>query len=320
MRTLYPPSEPVRVHSLAVDDLHRVYVEECGNPAGIPVVFLHGGPGSGCRPHHRQFFDLSRYRAILFDQRGCGRSAPVGALRDNDTSHLIDDLEQIRRYLGINQWLLFGGSWGATLALAYAQAYPAQVRGLILRGTFLAREEDLAWFLGEGANRIYPEAWARFTTALPAADRARVIELLYRRLTTETDRVLVEQAALAWLEWGGLVTLGGAGEPADPPRPLSAEELAKAKIEAHYAAHRYFLDENQLLRHCDRIAHLPAIVIHGRCDLVCPPVAGWQLHQRLPRSEWICLADAGHVAYGAPMIDALVCAADRFANGELEPM
>ena len=313
MRVLYPAIEPYSVHRFRRGH-HEIYVEECGNPKGFPVVFLHGGPGSGCKTYHRCFFDPEKYRTILFDQRGAGRSRPQGDLADNTTAHLIEDMEGIRRHLEITRWLLFGGSWGATLALLYAQQKAQNVAGLVLRGTFLARHRDVEWFIGaEGAPRIYPEGWERFLASLPLMERTDVVQALYRRLIGK-DELARRRAAREWALWGGQVTLGEGFDPGGLSEHVSAADVSQARVELHYAANRYFIDENVILDGCDRIPPVPVIIVHGRRDLVCPLESSWSLHRRLPDSEIRVLPQSGHIASGEEMIDALVRAADAMAS------
>jgi proline iminopeptidase len=313
MKTLYPDLEPYATHRHPRDS-HHIHAEECGNPDGIPVLFLHGGPGSGCKPYHRCFFDPARYRIVLLDQRGAGRSAPQGELSHNTTADLVRDIEYLRRELQVERWLLFGGSWGATLALLYAQKHPAKVAGLILRGTFLARRRDLDWFIGaEGVPRIYPEQWEHLLAALPEAERADPLPALYRCLTGN-DEVARRRAAREWDLWGSRVVLGEAFDPSRLHEHVSAEMVSQARIELHYAVNRYFLEKNEILDGCGRIAHLPAIIIHGRRDLVCPVEAAWSLHRRLPESALRILPQAGHIATHDAMIDALVEATDAMAE------
>jgi len=305
MHTLYPPIEPYGTHRRARAE-HSIHVEECGHPGGIPILFLHGGPGSGCKPHHRCFFDPEYYRIILLDQRGSGRSTPSGRLEHNRTADLIGDLEAIRRELGIDHWALFGGSWGATLALLYAQSFPERVAGLILRGTFLARQADLDWFLAPGGvRRIYPEAWEQLIHALPETERGRPLPALYRQLTGE-DELARRRAARAWEHWGGQVTLGSDFDPRPLGEHVTAQTVNQARIELHYAVNGYYITENQILESCGRIERIPAQIIHGRRDLVCPVESAHALHRRLPRSTLKILPDAGHIASGEDMIDALV--------------
>lgn len=312
MKTLYPDLEPYAVHRYP-RDLHRIYVEECGNPEGIPVLFLHGGPGSGCKPYHRCFFDPAKYRIILFDQRGAGRSTPQGELSHNTTADLLRDLEFLRQQLEVGRWLLFGGSWGATLALLYAQKHPSKVSGLILRGSFLGRRRDLDWFVGDGGvRRIYPEQWERLLAALPDTERADPLAALYQYVTG-SDELARRRAAREWELWSSRVVLGDAFDPARLNEHVSAEVVNQARIELHYAVNGYFIEENAILEGCGAIAHLPTIIIHGRRDLVCPVESAWSLHRRLPESELRILPETGHIAGSEAMIDALVEATDAMA-------
>ena len=313
MTDLYPPIEPHAVHHLDVGGGHSLYVEECGNPQGIPVVFLHGGPGGGCKIYQRSFFNPQKYRAILFDQRGCGRSKPHGRLEDNTTAHLLADLESIRERLGVRQWLLFGGSWGATLALLYAQAHPQRVSGLVLRGSFLARQMDLDWYLKDGANRIYPECWAELLDALHGEDHGDLIGAVQRILHGD-DELAQRRVARAWTIWGAQVALGDGYTPSEPEGHVSAAMLQQARIELHYGFHRYFIEENQVLRDCRLIPKMPVVLVHGRRDLVCPAESAFTLRKALPFAELRILPTAGHIASGAEMSSALVKAADDMAE------
>ncbi len=310
---LYPITEPFAVHRLAVDGGHELYVEECGRPDGLPAVFLHGGPGAGCDPLHRRFFDPGGYRAVLFDQRGCGRSTPHASLEANTTWDLVSDIERIRKYLGIERWLVFGGSWGSTLALAYAETHPERVLGLILRGIFLCRPEEIRWFYQEGASWFFPDYWADFLAPIPEAERSDLVQAYYRRLTNEDESVLM-QAAHAWSLWEGrTATLLPNPEVeayfADPKRALSL-----ARIECHYFVHQAFLADNQLLREAGRLAGIPGIIIQGRYDLICPLRSAWELHQVWQDSELQIIPDAGHSALEPGICRALIAAADRFAR------
>jgi len=310
MKSLYPSIDPYATHWLEADG-HRIYYEECGNPDGLPVLFLHGGPGSGCRPDHRRFFDPARYRIVLVDQRGSGRSEPQGELRANDTWKLLEDLEAIRRRLGIARWLVSGGSWGAALALLYAQKYPERVLGLILRGVFLARPYDLDWFVRDGVKRIYPDHWHALVSSLPVSGWNDLIQGMYKAVTGGNE-ALQHRVAGAWTRWSSAVTLGRDFDPQALPGPEAV--LPKVRIELHYAAHRYFLDDNRILHDCRHIRHIPAVIVHGRWDLVCPLEAAFVLKRYLPGAELKVLENAGHIAAGEEMIDALVDAADRFAD------
>lgn len=314
MKPLYPDIEPFASGHLKRGQ-HQIYIEQCGNPQGLPVLFLHGGPGSGCRSYHRRFFNPELYHIILLDQRGAGRSLPHGDLNHNTTADLLRDLDYIRQHLHIERWLLFGGSWGATLALLYAQKHPTKVSGLVLRGSFLARPSDLDWFAGEhGVRRIYPERWEQFLGSLPANERAAPIPALYQRLTG-SDELAQRRAARQWGLWSGQVLLGDDFKPESLEDHVSAHAVNQARIELHYAINRYFLDsDNAVLDGCAKIARLPTIILHGRRDLVCPVEAAHSLHQHLPNSELRVISHAGHLADGEAMIDALVDAADRMAQ------
>ncbi len=311
MRDLYPEIQPFRQFFLETGGAHRVYVEQSGDPQGLPVIFLHGGPCSGVKPDHRRFFNPERYHIILLDQRGCGQSTPFGELLDNDTPHLLADLEQIRTELGIGQWVLFGGSWGATLALLYAQQYPENVSAMILRGSFLARAEDMDWYLGGGLRRIYPQAWSELLQALPEAARVNPARALIDAVFSE-DEPTALAAAKQWQNWGGLTALGPLFQA--NPEPASARDLLQARMELHYARHHYFIAENQILTQSARLPRAPTYIIHGQQDLVCPPDCAWLLRQALPHAAFILLPNAGHVARGAEMTDALVSACDRIAE------
>ena len=310
MKVLYPEIEPYAVHSLKVEKPHQIYVEECGNPLGMPVIYLHGGPASGCKSDHRRFFNPEVYRIVLFDQRGCGRSKPYGELTENTTQHLLQDIERIRIMLGINHWLLFGGSWGATLALLYAQAYPDKVSAMILRGVFLARQADLDWFVGGGVNRIYPERWQALLDVLSKEGSSSVVAEVDGMLAG-VDELAQLRAAREWSLWGGQVALGQQFDLSDAEMHIGMDTVRQVKIEIQYAKNRYFIKENQILNDCKKIEKLPVIIIHGRNDLVCPVEAAYSLHQKLPNAEFIVLPHGGHVARGDEMIDAMVNAVER---------
>ncbi|HEY8229853.1 MAG TPA: prolyl aminopeptidase [Rhodanobacteraceae bacterium] len=314
MRELYPEIEPYRREHLAIDARHTLYVEECGNPDGLPVVFLHGGPGAGLSPYHRRFFDPARWRVVLFDQRGAGRSTPFAGLTDNTTQDLVADIEKIREHLGIERWLVFGGSWGSTLALAYAEAHPDRVTGLVLRGIFLAREEELRWFneMDGGARCIFPERWARFRDFIPEAERGNMIEAYCRRLDSGDETVQLA-AARAWSAYeGGSTTLvHDPDAPGDFDEPHKAVSLAR--LEAHYFRNGMFLEPGQLLRGIDRIRHIPGVIVHGRYDIICPVKTAFELHQAWPEAEFHIVL-AGHSASDSAIVDKLVEATDAFAD------
>ncbi|NEV64285.1 prolyl aminopeptidase [Thiorhodococcus minor] len=314
MTGLHPPIAPFRVHQVARDHGHRVYVEECGHPSGLPVVFLHGGPGSGCSPAHRRLFDPASYRVVLVDQRGSGRSTPLGETAANRTPDLVADLEAVREMLGIERWLLFGGSWGATLALAYARSHVDRVLGMVLRGVFLARATDLAWFFGaEGAARLFPEDWAAFSAHGESADWAALIETYDARMHGQ-DSAAAVLAAYRWSAWGERVVTWTGPQPLGPARlgPRGQVEgrraglLAKARIETHYARHRYFLDGDGVLGDLSELPSLPVTLVQGQRDLVCPLEGAWRLHQALPSSKLRVLADAGHLIWEPAMMEALM--------------
>ncbi len=314
MRELYPSIDPYQTHRMKVDALHTLHVEECGNPDGLPVVFLHGGPGAGVSPYHRRFFDPARYRIVLFDQRGAGQSTPFAELTDNTTWHLVADIEAIREQLGIERWMVFGGSWGSTLALAYAQTHPERVLGLVLRGIFLGRARELRWFneVDGGASQIFPERWARFLAFIPEAEREDMLDAYWRRLCSD-DEGLRLAAAHAWSAWeGGSTTLlhdpDAGGDFDDPHKAVSL-----ALMEAHYFRHAMFLAPDQLLRDIARIRHIPATIVHGRYDIICPMASAWDLKQAWSEADFHVVL-AGHSAADPAIVDALVEATDRHAD------
>jgi proline iminopeptidase len=313
MRELYPEIEPYRTQRIAVDGTHTLRVEECGNPDGLPVIFLHGGPGAGLAPYHRRFFDPARYRIVLFDQRGAGQSTPFADLTDNTTWHLVADIETIRERLGIERWVVFGGSWGSTLGLAYAQTHPERVLGLVLRGIFLCRPKEIRWFYEEGgASWILPEKWQRYAAAIPENERGNMMEAYWRRLTDDDEAVRVA-AAVAWGAWeGGALTLA---ESPDTEASFAAPSVAVslARIEAHYFGHRAWLKPDQLLRDIDTIRHIPATIIHGRYDIICPVKNACDLAAAWPEAE-LHIVLAGHAASEPAIVDQLVQATDRLAD------
>jgi len=311
MKTLYPEITPFHTFFLETDGDHRVYVEQSGNPAGIPAIFLHGGPCSGTKPDHRRFFNPERYRIILMDQRGCGLSEPFGELAGNTTQDLLADMERIRERLAIRQWLLFGGSWGGTLALLYAQRHPEAVLAMILRGVFLARRADMEWFLSEhGVNRIYPELWQEMQTNLPDLPGGTVLERFCEAVFS-ADSELARVAVRLWQAWSGQVALGNDYQ--ESLEAVGEKMLRQVKMELHYAVHDYFIGENQILANCADLGAIPTIIVHGRNDLTCPIESGWRLHRALPQSLFRVLPNAGHIARGEEMIHALVSATDEMA-------
>jgi proline iminopeptidase len=315
-RSLYPPIEPHRHGMLAVTDGHEIYWEECGNPSGKPVVFLHGGPGAGCDARARRFFDPARYRIVLFDQRGCGRSRPHASLEHNTTWDLVADIERLRQLLGIERWQVFGGSWGSTLALAYAESHPERVTELVLRGIFLLRKSELDWFYekGLGASAMYPDLFEEYVAPIPPAERGELVRAFYRRLTG-TDRAAALAAARAWAIYEGSTSFL-VMDP-DNVRKWGEEEfaLAVARIECHYFVNGGFLKtESQLLDDAHRIRHIPAVIVQGRHDVVCPMMTAWDLHRAWPEADFRVVGDAGHSALEPGITDELVRATDRFAG------
>lgn len=313
MRTLYPDITPYAEHRLKVTTLHQIYVEESGNPQGIPVVFIHGGPGGATSPTHRCFFNPDHYRIILFDQRGCGRSTPHACLENNTTSDLISDMEAIRLHLGIEQWLLFGGSWGSTLALAYAQTHPDRVSGMILRGIFLCRQQDIHWFYQHGASAIFPDYWSDFLHPIPVAEQHDLLSAYYQRLTADNE-IARMAAAKAWSIWEGRCST------LHPNSDIATHfgdphvALAMARIEAHYFMNGCFMRPGQLLDEAHKLREIPITLVHGRYDVVCPIEQAFALHQRLPHAEFNIIRDAGHSAFEPGITDNLIRATDRFAN------
>ena len=307
---LYPEIEPFATGELALDQRHVMYWEQCGKPSGDPVLLLHGGPGTGCSPAQRRFFDPGHYRAVLFDQRGAGRSRPQGEIVDNTTRHLVADIERLRQHLGIERWLVFGGSWGSTLALAYAQAHPERCRGLVLRGIFLGRPSEIDWFL-HGMRRFAPEVWRRFVDFLPAGERGDLLHAYHRRLT-DPDPAVHMPAALEWSVYeGSCCTL------LPSPETVRAFEeprfaLTLARLEAHYFANRLFLEEDELIAGVARLRRIPAVIVQGRYDLVCPPSSADHLALAWPEAKLIMVPDAGHSAMEPGIRAQLVAALERF--------
>jgi proline iminopeptidase len=312
MRDLYPPIEPYDEGRLPVSDIHTIYYEQSGNPRGTPVVFLHGGPGGGTVPDYRRFFDPKAYRIVLFDQRGSGKSTPHACLEENTTWHLVADIEQIREHLGIDSWVVFGGSWGSTLALAYAQKHPERALSLVLRGIFLCRPSEIRWFYQEGASNIYADVWEQYLGVIPSEERGDMLAAYYRRLTSEDEAVRVE-AARAWSVWEASTSklypdpdlIDHFGDP--------HFAIAFARIECHYFTHNSFFEtDNYLIENVERIRDIPTVIVQGRYDVVCPMTSAWDLHRAFPEADLQLIPDAGHSALEPGIRAALVEATDRF--------
>lgn len=316
MTALYPPIEPYATRMLPVGSGHTLYVEECGNPEGQPVVFLHGGPGGGCSPEDRQFFDPEHYRIILFDQRGAGRSQPHASLVDNTTWYLVEDIETIRKAMGVESWLVFGGSWGSTLALAYAQKHTERVSGLILRGIFTLRRRELAWFYQEGASRLFPDLWEKYLAPIPVNERHDLISAYYRRLTSDDAEQQVP-AARAWAVWEGSLSKLQRDPGMVDKYGGDMFSLAFSRIECHYFVHGGWLEsDDQLIRDAKLLKQVPGVIVQGRYDVVCPPETAWALHKAWPQARFVMVEDAGHNSREAGIARELVAAADRFRAGK----
>ena len=312
MRVLYPPIEPYDQGRLPVSPVHTLYYEQSGNPQGAPVVFLHGGPGIGTVPDFRRFFDPAAYRIILFDQRGAGRSTPHASLEENSTWHLVADIESLREHLGVRRWQVFGGSWGSTLALAYAETHPERVAQLVLRGIFLCRPKEIQWFYQEGASAIYPDVWEQYLAVIPEAERSDMLSAYYRRLTSPDEELRLE-AARAWSIWEGSTSklipdqrlIDDFGDPHNA--------LSLARIECHYFMNNtFFPTDNYLIENIGKVRHLPGVIVQGRYDVVCPMMSAWELHRAWPEAELKITPDAGHSMMEAGNLSALVEATDKF--------
>lgn len=307
---LFAPIEPYETGVLPLDSRHRMYWEQSGTPGGIPALFLHGGPGAGATAVHRRFFDPTAYRIVVFDQRGSGRSEPRGAIEDNTTQHLIDDIERLRDHLNVDKWLLFGGSWGSSLALAYAEAHPERCLGLILRGIFLCRRDEVTWFL-EGMRRVFPEAWNAFAGFLPERERTNLLDNYYRRLTDPDPEVHLPAGA-AWSRYESACSTLLPNPEASAPVGDLIKALGLARIEAHYFVNDCFLEEGALLTHAPRLKDIPGVIVQGRYDMVCPIVSAAALHAAWPGASYLVIPDAGHSAMEPGIRTALVQATERF--------
>lgn len=314
MKVLYPEIDPYRTGFLRVSDLHELYFEESGKPSGKPALFIHGGPGSHIVPQYRQYFDPTHYRIVLFDQRGCGKSKPNGCLEENTTNHLIDDIEKLRIHLDIEEWLLFGGSWGSALSIAYAEEYPRRVNGLILRGMFALRKREIAWFYQRGASAIFPDEFDKFRDFIPEAERDDLVSAYYRYLTCDNVEMQI-RAAKAWCRWEASTSFIIPRREHIAKYEDASNCLAFAKIECHYFANGgFFESETLLFDHLPRIRHIPARIIQGRYDLVCPMETAWDFHKAWPEAEFVIVPSAGHSSLETDIIPELVSATDDFRS------
>ncbi|MGD8782982.1 MAG: prolyl aminopeptidase [Thioalkalispiraceae bacterium] len=312
MQALYPAIKPYNQFELDVTPPHRLYVEESGNPQGIPVVFLHGGPGSGCEAYHRRFFDPEKYHIILFDQRGSGKSTPHAELENNTTQDLVADIETIRAKLNIDKWVVFGGSWGSTLALVYAQAHPERVFHLILRGIFLCRQKEIDWFYQQGASQIFPDIWEKYLAPIPENERDNLVDAYYKRLTSD-DEFTRMQAAKAWSLWEGRTATLTSRQSVIDHFADAHTALSLARIECHYFKHKSFLSDNQILNNVDKLADVPGTIVQGRYDIICPMQSAWELHQAWNNSVLKIIPDAGHAASEPGICSELIKSCDRLA-------
>lgn len=314
MRELYPPRQPYNEGELKVSDLHTLHFEESGNPDGKPIVLLHGGPGGGCPPFYRQYFDPEKWRLVMFDQRGCGQSKPHAELQENTTWDLVNDIEKLREYLNIHQWVVFGGSWGSTLSLAYSQTHPDRCKGLILRGIFMLRQKEIRWFYQEGASYIFPDAWEEYVKPIPINERDDLLTAYYQRLTSPDDKIRLE-AARAWSIWEASTSRLFPDLDLKQKFGIDAFAEAFARIECHYFINKGFIEpEDKLLLNIDRIRKIPAVIVQGRYDVVCPMMSAWELHRAWPEAEFIVVADAGHSMSEPGIRTCLIEATDKFAD------
>ncbi|CAF1257870.1 unnamed protein product [Didymodactylos carnosus] len=315
LRELYPEIEPYKTGMLKVSEIHTLYYEEVGNPSGKPIVFIHGGPGGGTDARDRRFFDPQAYRIIIYDQRGAGNSTPSACLEENTTWDLVEDLEKLRKHFNIDKWILFGGSWGSTLALSYAETHPETVKALILRGIFICRRKELLWFYQDGASMIFPDAWEKFLEAIPKVEHGDLISAYHRRLTGNDEQEKLK-VATAWSVW----ELSTSRLYVDPSYIAHATDDAKfavtfARIETHYFVHGVFMNEDgQLLKNADKIKDIPGVIVQGRYDVVCPAYSAWDLHKVWPKGELHWVDDAGHSAKEDGIVHQLVTATDKFRD------
>jgi len=305
MNKLFGSLHPYVNHHLQVDDIHTLYIEECGNPGGIPVVFLHGGPGAGCAPYHRRYFDPDIYRIILFDQRGCGKSTPHASLEQNTSLDLVSDIELIREHLNVRRWVVFGGSWGSTLGLLYAQTHPESVSGLILRGIFLARDKDVQWFYQQGTSKLFPDYWEKFIEPISEPERDDMVAAYYRQLTGDNE-IQQLRAAKAWSVWEGMTATLQADKNVINSFSNPHTALSVARIECHYFMNHCWLEPNQLIDDIEKIRHIPGYIVQGRYDVICPMEQAWELAQAWPEAELSIIDDAGHAIVEQGITDELL--------------
>jgi len=314
MKQLYPPIEPYKEFNLKVSDLHTIYVEESGNPKGKPVIFLHGGPGGGIEPIYRRYFNPKKWRIIIFDQRGCGKSTPHAELRENTTWDLVEDIEKIRKYLNIEKWVIFGGSWGSTLSMSYAIKYPLRCRGLILRGIFMLRKKEINWFYQEGASYLYPDAWEHYIEKIPESERNDLVRAYYKRLISLDDKVRIESAK-AWSIWEASTSkLFQSGDYLHHFEDSSVAE-AFARIECHYFINGGFFDSDEwILENVDKIRHIPTVIVQGRYDVVCPMISAWDLYRKLPEADFHVVQNAGHSMTEDGIAEKLIEYSDKYSD------
>jgi len=312
MKSFFPEIEPFNSFRIKVSDIHELYVEEVGNPKGQPVLFLHGGPGAGLSKKHRRLFDPKHYHVILFDQRGAGRSTPHASLANNTTWDLVSDIEKIRKHLKIERWMVFGGSWGSTLALAYSETHPENVTALILRGIFLCRPEEIDWFYQKGCDLIFPDLWEDYVKPIPFDERSQMVKAYYKRLT-DKDPMVMKEAARAWSRWEGSTIKLIPNEESINDFSEDRTSLSLARIECHYFINNcFFEEENQLIKRVSQIKNIPAVIVHGRYDVVCPIKNAWDLHHAWPEAKFEIIKDAGHAVDEPGILDALVRATENF--------
>lgn len=310
IKDFYPPIEPFQTGSLKVSDIHSIYYEVCGNPKGKPVVFLHGGPGAGCGPDHRRFFDPNKYCVYLFDQRGCGRSTPHAELNDNNTWSLVEDIEKLRKHFNVSKWMVFGGSWGSTLALSYAITYPESISEMILRGIFLCRPSEIKWFYQFGASEVFPDFWETYRDHIPKEEQNDFVKAYYKRLTDDDPNIRVETAKI-WSKWESATSYLFVKPSAIEEYDDALKALAFARIECHYFVNNsFFKTDNYLIENIDKARHIPTIIVQGRYDLVCPIRSAWDLHRAWPEAQLNIIPDAGHSASEPGIHSALIQATD----------